>query len=67
MAHAPTHPPFPPPQGQVEQVGGRQFKDVWRDRLKEAMGQSYYMVKSVHMGQIRLLLFARNDIYAAIK
>jgi hypothetical protein len=54
-------------QGQVEHVGGRQFKDVWRDRLKEAMGGDYYLVKSVHMGQIRLLLFARNDIYAAIK
>eukprot|EP00955_Chlamydomonas_euryale_P005308 56557-Chlamydomonas_euryale.AAC.1 len=30
------------------------------------MGQHYSLVKSVHMGQIRLLLFARNDVCAAI-
>jgi hypothetical protein len=30
------------------------------------MGPGYFMVASSHMGQIRLLLFARNDVYAAI-
>lgn len=45
---------------------GAQFKDVWEDHIKDCMGANYSLVKSAHMGQIRLLLFARNDIYAAI-
>lgn len=30
------------------------------------MGPGYFMVGAVHMGQIRLALFARNDVYAAV-
>ena len=45
---------------------GEQFRDVWEETIKEAMGGSYWMVRSCHMGQIRLLVFARNDVYTAI-
>ncbi len=34
--------------------------------VQEAMGPGYFMVGAVHMGQIRLALFARNDVYAAV-
>lgn len=49
-----------------EFASAAQFKDVWEDHIKDCMGANYSLVKSAHMGQIRLLLFARNDIYAAI-
>ncbi|GLC37179.1 hypothetical protein PLESTM_000551100 [Pleodorina starrii] len=49
----------------MAKVGG-EFRDLWEERLKEAVGPGYFMVASAHMGQIRLLLFARNDVYAAI-
>ncbi|GLI66127.1 hypothetical protein VaNZ11_009857 [Volvox africanus] len=49
----------------MTKVGG-EFRDLWEERLKEAVGPGYFMVASAHMGQIRLLLFARNDVYAAI-
>ncbi|GIL84443.1 hypothetical protein Vretifemale_13061, partial [Volvox reticuliferus] len=49
----------------MAKVGG-EFRDLWEERLKEAVGPGYFMVASTHMGQIRLLLFARNDVYAAI-
>lgn len=39
---------------------------MWEEHIKDCMGANYSLVKSAHMGQIRLLLFARNDIYAAI-
>ena len=32
---------------------GGQFRDVWEDHIKDAMGPNYSMVKSAHMGQIR--------------
>eukprot|EP00198_Chlamydomonas_reinhardtii_P004327 XP_001693663.1 predicted protein [Chlamydomonas reinhardtii] len=47
-------------------VGGGEFREVWEERIKEAVGPGYFKVAGVHMGQIRLLLFARNDIYAAV-
>ncbi|KXZ51165.1 hypothetical protein GPECTOR_13g652 [Gonium pectorale] len=49
----------------VAKVGG-DFKEMWEERMKDAVGSGYFLVSSVHMGQIRLLLFARNDVYAAI-
>lgn len=39
---------------------------MWEDHIKDSMGPNYSMVKSAHMGQIRLLLFARNDVCAAV-
>eukprot|EP00798_Chlamydomonas_sp_ICE-L_P013605 gene13605-19478_t len=50
----------------VGDIGGVRFTDMWEDTLKDALGPSYWMVKSSHMGQMRLLVFARNDIYPAI-
>ena len=37
-----------------------------QEKVKAEMGEHYWLVKSVHMGQIRLLVFARNTIYPAI-
>jgi len=51
---------------EVDVGGGKVFQKAWEDHVKRAMGDDYWMARSVHMGQIRLLLFARNDMYAAI-
>ncbi|KAG2498410.1 hypothetical protein HYH03_003669 [Edaphochlamys debaryana] len=50
----------------MAKAGRGEFKEMWEDRMKDAVGPGYFKVASVHMGQIRLLVFARNDIYAAV-
>ena len=39
---------------------------MWESEINDAVGDEYSLVKSAHMGQMRLLVFARNDICAAI-
>ncbi|KAK9819837.1 hypothetical protein WJX72_003013 [[Myrmecia] bisecta] len=47
-------------------AGATQFQDEWQAMLQAAVGEHYWPVAHVHMGQIRLSLFARVDIFTAI-
>jgi hypothetical protein len=47
-------------------MSGSTFRDLWENEINDAVGEEYSLVKSAHMGQMRLLVFARNDICAAI-
>jgi len=43
------------------------FVDRWENGLSEMLGGSYVPVKHVHMGQIRLSVYVRSDIFPFVK
>lgn len=42
-------------------------RDRWENGLSEMLGGSYVPVKHVHMGQIRLSVYVRSDIFPFVK